>query len=202
VGAASGITLGSLKIGRSSAQIIDDADVNVDNSFRIRVFGQLEVIPRIDPSHPSDTTQCFLHDGDSGAIVFAITNENPLVLKCIGMAIAKTSYGSCLLTPIDKIFDQLKLPYKSLSTFSAPKGTLDNDSDNLQKLMSRISLQLEEMKSKMDTNTQQINEVKSTMETNIQETKKDSEEIKGELGKIDDRLRMAESEISSIKTNI
>ncbi|XP_048749793.2 uncharacterized protein LOC125661707 [Ostrea edulis] len=185
VGAASGITLGSLKIGRSSAQIIDDVDMNVDNSFRIRVFGQLEVIPRIDPSQPPDTTQCFLNDGDSGAIVFAITSETPLVLKCIGMAIAKTSYGSCLLTPIDKIFDELNIPYNSLSTFSVPRGVLDNDSDGLRNLISMIS--------------QQLTEVKSTMDANVQDTKKDREEIKAELGKINDRLSTAESEILSIK---
>lgn len=189
VGASSDITLGSLKIGTTSAQMIDDFDVNVDNSFRIKVFGQLEVIPRIDPSQPSGPHQAFLSDGDSGAFVFIITNENPLVLKCIGMAIAKTSYGSCLLTPINKIFDKLGLPYDCLSNFTVQKGVLDNDSDSLRNMMLMIS--------------QQLMEVKTTMNVNVQETKKDREEMKEmktKLDRIDERLTAAESEIHSKKS--
>jgi hypothetical protein len=49
--------------------------VNVDNSFRIKVFYQL---PRIDPSHPPDTLKSF---GDSVAIVFPITNNLGIQIK-------------------------------------------------------------------------------------------------------------------------
>lgn len=190
VGASSGITLGSLKIGTSSAQIIDDFDVTVDNSFRIKVYGQLEVIPRIDPSQECGPHQAFLNDGDSGAFVFIIANENPLVLKCIGMAIAKTSHGSCLLTPINKIFDKLGLPYDCLSNFTVQRGVLDNDSDILRNMMLKIS--------------EQLMEVKTTMDTNVQETKKDREkmeEMNTKLDRINDRLTAAESEIHSNKKN-
>lgn len=185
IGASSGLTIGSLKIGRSNAQIIQDLDVNVDNSFRIRVYNQLEVIPRIDPSQPSDSPQAFLTNGDSGAFVYAITNENPLVLKCIGMAIAKTSYGSCLLTPIDKIFDALDLPYNCLSTFNFPESRSIRDSDSLTNMLAMIS--------------QQLTEVKSTMAVNSQDTKNEFGQMKNSLQNIHDRLLVAESEIKTLK---
>jgi hypothetical protein len=130
---------------------MDDCDVNINDSFKIRFFGQLEVLPRIDPTQPSDSIQAFVSSGDSGALVFAIHNENPIVLKCIGMVVAKTSYGSCLMTPIDKVLDALDLPYNCLSKFSIPSSSQDPDSDRVQAMLMSITQQLTAMHSAMAT---------------------------------------------------
>jgi hypothetical protein len=176
VGASSGLTLGSLRMGRSCAQIIDERDVTIEGSFSVTLFKQLEVLPRIDPSQPSDSRQAFVSSGDSGALVFAIHNENPMILKCIGMVVASTSYGSCLMTPIDKVLDALNLPYNCLSKFPIPRSSLDSDSESLRDVLTSI--------------TQQLTAMTSTMAT-----KSDVESLKQDLEKFNDRLTIAESEI-------
>ncbi|XP_048749724.2 uncharacterized protein LOC125661672 isoform X2 [Ostrea edulis] len=183
VGASSGLTLGSLKMGRSCANIIDDCGVKIDNSFVVRYFGQLEVLPRIDPTHPSDSRQAFASSGDSGALVFAIHNENPIVLKCIGIVVAKTSYGSCLMTPIDKVLDALDLPYNCLSKFSIPSNNQDSDSENLRSMFTII--------------TQRLTDMHSTMAT-----KSDVESLKNDLQNFNDRLTIAESNIRGERITI
>lgn len=115
-GAGSGMTHGFLKIGRSSAKL-SEYDVMVSNNRISHLYGMLEVLPVLDPTQPSDSYEPFVSTGDSGALVFALTSENPTVLKCIGMVVALTSYGSCLMTPIHEIFDALGLEYNCFSKF-------------------------------------------------------------------------------------
>lgn len=76
-----------------------------------KMFKQIEI-------YPQDEDSPFLRKGDSGAFIFMITNNVPLVLKCVGMAIAVTSYGSCLMTPIDDILNAFDLSPNNLSKFT------------------------------------------------------------------------------------
>ncbi|XP_048749809.2 uncharacterized protein LOC125661715 [Ostrea edulis] len=186
VGASSGLTIGSLRMGRSCAHIMDECDVNIDGSFNIQLFGQLEVLPRIDPTQPSDSRQPFVSDGDSGALVFAIYNDNPMVLKCIGMVVARTSYGSCLMTPIDKVLDALGLPYNCFSKFSIPTNNQDSDSESLRSMITSITQQLTAMQSTITT---------LTSKSESMATKSDVESLKKDLVKFNDRLTIAESKV-------
>ncbi|XP_061180562.1 uncharacterized protein LOC133189170 [Saccostrea echinata] len=187
IGASSGITLGWLRTGRSCAQIIDDYDIDIDGLFRIRLFGQLEVLPRIDPSQSSDSHQPFVRSGDSGALVFSICNDNPIVLKCIGIVVAMTSYGACLMTPIDKVLDALDLKYDCFSKFSVPSSSQQTDSEDLRSLLWSI--------------TQQLTVVQSNMATkgDIQNTNANIGNLKSDLEKFNDRLTMAEEEIQKTR---
>jgi hypothetical protein len=186
VGATSGLTIGWLRVGISCAHIMDDCDVNIDECFKIRLFGQLEVLPRIDPMQPSDTRQAFVSSGDSGALVFAIHNDNPIVLKCIGMVVAKTSYGSCLMTPIDKVLDALDLPYNCLSKFSIPSSSQDPESESVRGLLMSITQQLTVMHSTMAT---------MATKTENMATKSDVENLQRDLEKFNDRLTITESNV-------
>ncbi|XP_062615596.1 uncharacterized protein LOC134277293 isoform X2 [Saccostrea cucullata] len=107
VGAESGLTVGTL--GEKCSSNIDI--LNEDGSFRFTLHNQTEILPI------SVYNQPFLKSGDSGAFVFAVENRRPLELKCIGMAVASTSFGSCIMTPINPIFKALDLPQNCLSCY-------------------------------------------------------------------------------------
>ena len=53
----------------------------------------------------------FFDAGDSGSLVFMPRDDGP-ELYCIGLAIGWTSYHSCIVTPIENVFDKLGLPVK------------------------------------------------------------------------------------------
>ncbi|XP_061165647.1 uncharacterized protein LOC133174551 [Saccostrea echinata] len=186
VGATSGITLGSLRIGRSCAQIINDCEVILNKICPIRLFGQLEVIPRIDPSQPSDSSEAFLSEGDSGALVFVIARENPVILKCIGIAVAKTSYGACLMTPIDKVFDALGLSYNCFTKFSTPNSYKETDEEGLQDVLASITQKLTDMHSNMATK-QDISNMATKKD--IQNLKRDLESFNSRLNEAEERIR-------------
>lgn len=54
----------------------------------------------------------FFQEGDSGAFVYMLCDNNPEDLRCIGMAIGITSYRSCIMTPILNVLQELGLPPK------------------------------------------------------------------------------------------
>ncbi|XP_062590219.1 uncharacterized protein LOC134251817 [Saccostrea cucullata] len=133
VGAKSGLTIGSLKIGNSCARILY-YDIQVGNYFSTTFYKQMEVIPQLDYSQTSESREPFLDNGDSGSFVYLIAHPEPVVLKCIGLAFAKTSHGTCLMTPIDKVFEALGLPFNCLSKFAKEDTQRGNISDILSKL--------------------------------------------------------------------
>ncbi|XP_062590185.1 uncharacterized protein LOC134251785 [Saccostrea cucullata] len=177
IGANTGITLGSLKIGRSCARIFDFQDVVIEEKFSITLCKQMEVLPQIDPSLASDSREPFIDIGDSGSFVFFISHDNPLVLRCIGLAVAKTSYGSCIMTPIDKVFDALRLPHDCLSKFTKDVAQSEMYQSNLKDIFNTI-----------------LTDVSSNMAT-----KDDIKNINQEMKKINERLSTTESEVHMLK---
>lgn len=91
-------------------------------------FNQFEVLPQMLPSVVSDTQEPFLTNGDSGAFIFVVKNDDPLLFKAIGMAIAVTSYGSCIMTPIHPVLNSFNLSSDSLLKFESRE---QNDSQNI-----------------------------------------------------------------------
>ena len=65
------------------------------------LYNQLEIIPDVDSAK-------FFDPGDSGALVFMHLNDQDLY--CVGLAVGCTSYGSCVVTPIESVFQELGLP--------------------------------------------------------------------------------------------
>ena len=68
---------------------------------KVEFLGQLEIVP-------SSKSAKFFDLGDSGSLVFMVLNEAELY--CIGLAVGCTSYGSCIVTPIEHVFKELMLP--------------------------------------------------------------------------------------------
>lgn len=67
----------------------------------------------------------FFQEGDSGAFVYMLCDNNPEDLRCIGMAIGITSYRSCIMTPIINVMQELGLPPK-LKSFSRNRKQLSS----------------------------------------------------------------------------
>lgn len=67
-------------------------------------FNQLEV--------SSSPAIRFFDQGDSGALAFLAPSGSDVDLLCIGMAIGCTSYGTCVVTPIEAVLDALQLPHQ------------------------------------------------------------------------------------------
>ncbi|XP_062607835.1 uncharacterized protein LOC134269648 [Saccostrea cucullata] len=175
IGAKSGLTIGSLKIGRSSARI-HDYEVEVGNNFSTTLYKQMEVIPQYDLSQTSDSREPFLDYGDSGSFVYFISQENPVVLKCIGLAVAKTSHGTCLMTPIDKVFEALDLPFNCLSKFVKKETQGERVSD--------LSAKLDYILKKMAT-------------------KDDIQKIEGEISTLKEKFSATESNVKILlKRNV
>ena len=98
VGAKTGLTRGSLY---SYGLYVRRQHQDGIEEHGPELFNQLEIIP------VSDSTK-FFDQGDSGALVFMHLNDQDLY--CIGLAVGCTSYGSCIVTPIEHVFNELKLP--------------------------------------------------------------------------------------------
>jgi hypothetical protein len=151
IGARSGLTSGYIRTGdthvkitESRADIIGAQDIFIDeNTFGFQMYKQIEILPK-------DGNSPFLMKGDSGAFVFMITNNEPLVLKCIGMAIAVTSYGSCIMTPIGDVLNALNLPQDSLSKFTPTITGPSYDSSQLETLKKSIMNDFEKLLSGLD----------------------------------------------------
>ena len=58
----------------------------------------------------------FFDLGDSGALVFMPLNDDD-ELHCVGQAIGRTTYYSCLVTPIETVLQELGLDENSFLCF-------------------------------------------------------------------------------------
>ena len=56
---------------------------------------------------PDDSQTPFFLPGDSGALVYTFSNSREKSFKCVGMAVGFTSYGSCIITPIDSVLEAI-----------------------------------------------------------------------------------------------
>jgi hypothetical protein len=180
VGAKTGLTIGSLKYENSCARPVHQ-DVNVGNNFRSTFYNQFEVIPKIDSSLPSETKQLFLDKGDSGALIFIIKNNNPPVLKCIGMAVACTSYGSGIVTPIESIFQTLQLPQNCLSKFEAQ---IEGEDSRIESILREIRLGF------------------LTMSHRISEVESSTAALGNEMRHVTERLASVEGRLSSTENTV
>ena len=96
VGARTGLTRGCLYSHGLYARQQND----IAGSQSPELYNQLEVIPDGDSAK-------FFDLGDSGALVFMHLNDQDLY--CVGLAVGCTSYGSCIVTPIESVFKELGL---------------------------------------------------------------------------------------------
>ncbi|XP_062568508.1 uncharacterized protein LOC134230690 [Saccostrea cucullata] len=121
VGAESGLTIGRLRKGNSAARVRNNIEVTIDSSsdFTPVFYNQFEVLPQILPSVISEAHTPFLINGDSGALIFVVKSDNPLILKAIGMAVAVTSYDSCLMTPIHNVLNSLNISTDKVFKFES-----------------------------------------------------------------------------------
>lgn len=103
-GAVTGLTHGHLaldgSIFRMENQEMQMPGIAAQRSPRIVMYRQYLVEPLANHS--------FFEMGDSGSLVFMHEGRS---LKCIGMAIGNTSYGGCIVTPIEAILEAFQNYY-------------------------------------------------------------------------------------------
>lgn len=104
VGSKTGITRGSLYLTDTFVRLSNPGMV-AKSGEALAFFNQMEVF------NPG-----FFLPGDSGALVFMPLKDDEL--HCMGLAIGHTSYSSCLVTPIEHVFEKLRLDSKSFIDFS------------------------------------------------------------------------------------
>ena len=103
VGASTGLTAGRLySYGTFVRQLNHEQNLHNDRQ-RAGFFNQLEIVT-------NSGLAKFFDLGDSGALVFMPLND--LDWYCIGLAVGCTSYGSCIVTPIEYVFESLQLSAK------------------------------------------------------------------------------------------
>ncbi|XP_062600407.1 uncharacterized protein LOC134262045 [Saccostrea cucullata] len=116
-GASSGLTVGYAHCINVHAAIINDKEIEFEFG-NFKVHGQIEVLPVQRPDKENEAANNkFAINGDSGSLVFMIEEDMPPVLKCVGMVTAVTTYGSCLVTPIDHVLLDLGLPLNAFCKF-------------------------------------------------------------------------------------
>jgi hypothetical protein len=98
VGATTGLTCGQFYV---DGVYVKDFEGCYGNST-MELYNQLEI------SSTSETKTKFFDLGDSGCLVFLSREGHDLV--CIGVGVGCTSYGSCVVTPIDVALDALSFP--------------------------------------------------------------------------------------------
>lgn len=99
VGSQSGLTRGSLYLTESFIRI-NNREMILPGGETVEFYNQMEI-----QSHAG--SKAFFELGDSGSLVFMALKNNEL--HCIGLAIGKTSYSSCLVTPISDVLHRLGL---------------------------------------------------------------------------------------------
>ena len=102
VGSKTGVTRGSLYLTDSFFRH-KNIDMVTKSGETLTFFKQMEVA-------------VFFQPGDSGALVFMPLKDNEL--HCMGLAIGYTSYSSCIVTPIQPVFEKLGLNPQSFIDFS------------------------------------------------------------------------------------
>ena len=102
VGSQSGLTRGSLYLTETFVRV-SNRDMILPGGDKVEFYNQMEI-----QSHAG--SKAFFELGDSGSLVFMPLKDNEL--HCIGLAIGKTSYSSCLVTPISAVLERLGLKGK------------------------------------------------------------------------------------------
>ncbi|XP_052265223.1 uncharacterized protein LOC127867805 isoform X2 [Dreissena polymorpha] len=95
-GATTGLTLGH--IYGECAYAHQEGYQNCRDNERITLLHQLEILGAYGSPHG------FFRAGDSGSLVF-VSRETDL--QCVAIAIGYTSYGSCIATPIEAVFEAI-----------------------------------------------------------------------------------------------
>ena len=99
IGSQSGLTRGSLYLNGVYVRT-NNREMVLPDEKKVEFFNQMEI-----QSHYG--SKAFFELGDSGSLVFMPLKNNEL--HCIGLAIGKTSYLSCIVTPIDEVLRRLEL---------------------------------------------------------------------------------------------
>ncbi|XP_062577094.1 uncharacterized protein LOC134238966 [Saccostrea cucullata] len=169
MGAVSGLTSGRIKFTES---IFRSVSTTLSDKSNVTFRGQIEIMPDIDPTVDSNDRPPFLSSGDSGSFVFMVTRKNPLVLKCIGMAISLTSFGTCFVTPIVPILEALELPLDCLAKFR----DLPEEEVDIRSFLVSIKSDVNQIRSEINTN---LNDIKSQLASQDQKIRRlDSERTK------------------------
>ena len=106
IGSRTGLTKGKLY---SYGTCVRRHPMRNTDECKFEFYNQIEVVPFTE-------SMKFFDLGDSGSLLFMLLNDNELY--CVGLAIGCTSYGSCIVTPIEYFFKKLQLPQK----FFVPKA--------------------------------------------------------------------------------
>ena len=115
VGSQSGLTRGSLYLTETFVRV-SNRDMVLPGGDKVEFYTQMEI-----QSYAG--SKAFFELGDSGSLVFMPLKNNEL--HCIGLAIGKTSYSSCLVTPINAVLERLGLKDK-LVQFGCPYAAVKN----------------------------------------------------------------------------
>ncbi|XP_061180849.1 uncharacterized protein LOC133189516 [Saccostrea echinata] len=184
-GAATGLTLGRLRSMETHAFIVNK-DVKFSDNV-CKFYHQMEVIPLVYPSDNFTVKSFppFITHGDSGSFVFMIVHNSPVILKCVGLAVAVTSYGSCLMTPVDKVLSALGLPSDCLMKFNPSEAAFNTSNGQggvseetltrlLQRMQSNISQELAALEDNINSRTAELAGRVSMIEQEMEEQRKES----------------------------
>ena len=116
VGSQTGITRGVLYLTDSYVRA-SNREMILPDGNKVEFFNQIEVL-----SLSGGTV--FFDLGDSGSLVFMPSKDGELL--CVGLAIGRTSYFSCMVTPIEKVFEELQLDSKCFFDFATNNSTGTN----------------------------------------------------------------------------
>ena len=105
VGSTTGVTRGSLYLTDTYVRLSNPYLGTTKSGEALAFFNQMEVL------NPK-----FCLPGDSGALVFMPLKHDEL--HCMGLVLGFTSYASCLVTPIEKVFEKLELKSQNFFDFS------------------------------------------------------------------------------------
>ena len=122
----------------------------------------------------------FANQGDSGAMVFLVSQENTEIkLKALGLLVGGTDHGTTIVTPIWAILERLNLPLNLLPFDNSLKTTdlLSNDNDRLQQLerdVDTLKAGVSTLHSRLEETTQTTQRTEQNiviMDTKIEEIK-------------------------------
>ncbi|XP_056001971.1 uncharacterized protein LOC125662195 [Ostrea edulis] len=169
VGAASGLTRGHVHFENAEAVIEKSSVVLYEKRYTLR--GQIEV-------KPYGCTD-FISDGDSGSFVFLIVNGNPPVLKCVGLAVARTDHGTCLMTPIENVLSRFNLTIDQLTKF-------ENNSEEEDILSKMFRKMTEDMNNQFVATNENVSEIEVRVNENVSE-------IRNSVARMENRLHEVEN---------
>lgn len=109
VGSQTGVTRGMLYLTDTFVRI-SNREMILPGGEKLEFYNQIEV-------QSLGGSSAFFDLGDSGALVFMPLKDDEL--HCMGLAIGRTTYFSCLVTPIENVFKELHLDPKGFIDFTS-----------------------------------------------------------------------------------